>query len=80
MKEEFPKLREFGLYNLLLKRVKELQRYAHHKSGIIRFPIVFKHLCRSFGMRKSDAWEMLMLLRDFERIEIVPQQGIRVLN
>jgi hypothetical protein len=44
----------------------------------MRFPIVFKHLCRNLGIKKTETWEMLMLLRDFEKIEIVAQQGSRV--
>jgi len=67
---------ESDLHNLLLKRLKELEKEANLKSGIIRFPAVFEKICRNFSVNKKDAWEMLFHLSELKVIRIVPYQGI----
>jgi hypothetical protein len=71
-KVEFPKK---GLYSLFLDRMKELKP---NSSGVIRFPVVFEKLCASFQITKKQCWDILFMFRDFELIEIVKGQGIKI--
>ncbi|MBS3088625.1 hypothetical protein J4402_02485 [Candidatus Pacearchaeota archaeon] len=65
----------FGLYNLALERIDECQTST---GGIASFPDVFEKICRSFSIKKKEAWELLFMLRDFGMIEIVPFKGVIV--
>ncbi|MBS3071163.1 hypothetical protein J4407_02585 [Candidatus Pacearchaeota archaeon] len=71
------KERVFGLYSLALIRIKECEKV---KGEIIRFPILFEKLCRSFSIKKKEAWELLFILSDFGFIEIVRFHGIKILR
>ncbi|MBS3074884.1 hypothetical protein J4429_00335 [Candidatus Pacearchaeota archaeon] len=65
-----------GLYNLLFRRLDELQRQS--KKEIIPFPMVFVKLCSNFSIKKNECWELLFLIRDMGIIEIIPHHGIRL--
>lgn len=67
----------FCLYNLALTRIEECERI---KGEIINFPKLFQKICRSFSIKKGDAWKLLYFFRDLQQIEIVPYHGIRLLN
>jgi len=67
-----------GLYMLVIRRIEELQKYSDKKSGIVRFPAVFKKLCTSLQINKNQCWELLFLFKDLGLLEIVPFQGIRM--
>ena len=67
-----------GLYFLALKRLQKLRDPRNIDNRIIRFPVVFESLCRSFQIPKDECWEVLFLLRDFGFIEVVRYQGIRI--
>lgn len=72
-KETLPKeSRGFGLYGLALKRIEDCGSY----SQIISFPNLFEKLCRSFQIKKADAWELLFILRDLGFLKIVPTKGV----
>jgi hypothetical protein len=72
-KEQAPlKERGFGLYGLALKRLEECG--SHNQ--IISFPDLFEKLCRSFQIKKREAWEILFLLRDLGFLKIVPTKGV----
>ena len=79
MKEEeiANKDRGFGLYNLALIRIKEKEK---SEGQIIPFPKVFEVICRSFSIKKKEAWEVLFILRDFSKIKLVPYHGIILKN
>ena len=66
--------RAFGLYGLAFERIKQ----CGSNNGIIAFPDVFEKLCRSFSIKKKEAWEILFILRDFGLLEVVPYHGIRI--
>ena len=70
--------RASGLYNLALNRIEELG--SLNQNEIIRFPKVHEKLCRSFSITKKESWEILYILRDFEKIEIVPYHGVIIKN
>jgi hypothetical protein len=63
-----------GLYNLALNRLLKTQRGRK----IVPFPEVFQELCRSFSIKKDEAWELLFILRDFGFVELVRGHGIRI--
>lgn len=65
-----------GLYGIFFLRLREMKESSN--SGIIRFPSVFKKLCRSFSISKEDCWSVLFTLREFGLIEIVPYHGIKI--
>jgi len=67
-----------GLYGLALSRLMELERFADRKSGVIRFPVIFEKICKSFQMSKMQAWDLLFFLSDIGIVKIVPYQGIRI--
>jgi hypothetical protein len=69
---------EVWLERLVLKRLLEVP--SSPKSGIIRFPAVFEKLCRNFSIAKKDCWELLLILRNSGLIEVVPNQGVRILH
>ena len=66
----------FGLYNLAYKRIEECK----NSKDIIPFPKVFQKLCRSFSISKTEAWELLYIMRDFDLIKIVPYHGVSLKN
>ena len=65
----------FGLYNLALIRIKGLEEV---KGKIIPFPEIFQKICRSYSIKKKEAFEILFILRDFDMIEIVPYHGVKI--
>lgn len=67
--------RGFGLYGLALKRMGE----CDSRNNIIAFPDLFEKLCRSFSIKKKEAWELLFMLRDFGMLKIIPTKGV-ILN
>jgi hypothetical protein len=69
--------RTSGLYNLALDRIKEC---GTNKNEIISFPKVFEKLCRSFSITKKESWEILFILKEFEKIKIVPYHGVVIEN
>lgn len=77
--KQIRKERPFGLYGIAFQRIKELEKFAHKESSIIRFPTVFERICKTFSIPKPAAWEVLFALRDFGFIEIVKFQGIKVM-
>jgi len=64
-----------GLYGLLFQRLEKIRSECHKE--IVPFPIIFESICRSFSMKKQQAWEVLFFLRDLGLIEIVPLHGVR---
>ncbi|MDP3881969.1 MAG: hypothetical protein Q8Q31_03785 [Nanoarchaeota archaeon] len=68
------KPRFFGLYGLAYRRLEECS--DNRPDGFIPFPDVFEKLCRSFSIRKNEAWELLFTLRDFGFINIVATKGV----
>ena len=68
------KERAFGLYNLAFRRIEECQKHR----DVIPFPEIFEALCRSFSIKKKEAWELLYILRDFQLIELKPYHGVVV--
>jgi hypothetical protein len=62
-----------GLYCLALRRIEECEKI---KGEMISFPIVFQSLCRSFSIKKREAWEILFILREFGAIKFVPTRGV----
>jgi hypothetical protein len=67
------KERAFGLYSLALLRIKECEQL---RGEVISFSKIFESLCRQFSIKKSDAWELLFILRDFGFIDIVKFHGV----
>jgi len=65
-----------GLYGIFFRRLKEMKESSN--SEIIRFPSLFKKLCRNFSISKEECWSVLFTLREFGLIEIVPYHGIRI--
>ena len=68
-------MRKLNLSDIAFDRLKKLPATD---SGIIRFPIVFHKLCSSLQITKENAWYIIMELEKENRIEIVPNNGIRV--
>ena len=66
--------RTSGLYNLALKRIEELG--SLNKGEIIRFPKIHEKICRSFSITKKESFEILCILREFDKIKIVPYHGV----
>jgi hypothetical protein len=66
--------RAFGLYGLAFERIKQCKS----NNSIIAFPDVFEKLCRSFSIKKKEAWELIFVLRDFGFIEVVRFHGVIV--
>jgi len=64
----------FGLYSLAYERLKECKT----SKDIIPFPLVFGKLCTSFSIKKPLAWELLYILRDMDKIEIVKFHGVKI--
>ena len=71
------KERVFGLYTLALARIKECEKF---KGQIIPFPKVFEKICRSFSIKKKEAWELLYILNEFNFIEIKAFHGVVLKN
>lgn len=70
------KEQSFDLYCLAHERIKECERF---EKEIISFPKVFQKLCRSFSIKKAQAWKLLFILaNDFDLIKIVPYHGVIV--
>ena len=69
------KQRSCGLYFTALQRLAEMEPSS---SGIVRFPLVFEKLGRTFSISKPECWELLFMFRDLGFIEIVPYQGVRM--
>ena len=65
-----------GLYGIFFRRLKEMRESSN--SEIIRFPSLFKKLCRNFSISKEECWSVLFTLREFGLIEIVPYHGIKI--
>lgn len=68
--------RSCGLYSVLIERLNKLPKT---RSRIIRFPHVFMIMGSLFRLRKQQSWDLLLLLHEFEIIEVIPYQGIRIL-
>jgi hypothetical protein len=66
--------RTSGLYNLALNRIEELG--SLNQNEIIPFPKIHEKICRSFSITKKESWEVLCVLRDFDKIKIVPYHGV----
>ncbi len=62
-----------GLYGLAFLRLKECQKI---RGAVIRFPIVFEKICRSYQIPKSQAWELLRIFQDLGLIKIVAGHGV----
>ena len=67
------KERTSGLYTLAFERIKECRSSLNE---IIPFPKIFEKLCRSFSITKKESWEILFILKEFEKIKIVPYHGV----
>jgi len=67
-----------GLYLTALQKLKKLEDSTDLKNEIIRFPEVYETLCRAFQIKKSEAFEILLMFQDFGFIEIVPYNGIKI--
>ena len=75
-KKEKVNLSKTGLYSILLKRLKKLEK----KPGkIIKFPKVFSEICANFKMTKEECWDILFMLNEFKIIELIPFNGIKLL-
>ncbi len=75
MKQELKsnKPRISGLYAIALKRIKDCEKV---KGEIIPFPKIFERLCCCFSIKKSEAFEILFIMRDFDLIEIKKFHGV----
>lgn len=67
--------RGFGLYSLAFERIKQCEKI---KGEVIRFPKIFEKLCRSYSIKKHEAWELIYLFKEFDLIEIKPYHGIKI--
>jgi len=67
-----------GLYTTALHRISKMRNKTDIHDEIIRFPDVFEELCRSYQIPKTEAWEILFLLRDFGFVDVIRFQGIKV--
>ena len=65
-----------GLYGIFFRRLKEMRESSN--SEIIRFPLVFKKLCRNFSITKEECWAILFTLQEFGLLKIVPYHGIKI--
>jgi hypothetical protein len=66
-----------GIYCIILERINSLKT---RDSEIISFPRVFAKLCSSLQLNKSQAWELLLLLRDCGWIRVVFGHGVVIIN
>jgi len=66
-----------SIEDLVFTRLQEL-KHPLHTGQIIRFPIVFAKICPILCLTKEQAWLVLKELKDSEKIEIVPYQGVRI--
>ena len=62
-----------GLYGLAFLRIRGCERI---KGQVIRFPIVFSAICRSYSIKKFQAWEILRIFQDLGLIKIVAGHGV----
>jgi len=67
-----------NICSLALERLRKIE--SPFKSEIIRFPNVFQKLGSSFQISKKQCWDLLFLLQKTGSIEIVPYQGIKILE
>lgn len=45
---------------------------------IIKFPKIFQSVCTNFKMTKEKAWDVLLMLNEFEIIELIPFNGVKL--
>ena len=67
---------KFPFNDVVIERLKTLNT----KNGIIRFPLVFYKLCSSLQITKESAWLILMDLENEGLIEIVRNNGIKLIT
>ena len=79
-KKIIPNKPRVGLYGKFYQRLVEIEDSIGNcsKKNYIPFPKVFEKVCRGFSIKKSDAWEVLFLLRDVGLIEIIKFKGIKL--
>jgi len=65
-----------GLYTIFLERLKKLDEGTNKE--IISFPDLSQRLCPIFAITKQQCFDILMLLKEFGFIEIVPYHGIKI--
>ncbi len=70
-------MQKLNLSELAFERLRKLPAAA---SGIVRFPLVFHKLCSSLQITKENAWYILIELEKEGKIEIVPNNGIRIID
>jgi Mn-dependent DtxR family transcriptional regulator len=66
----------FSFIDMVVERLAALP----NNNGIIRFPNVFYKLCSSLQIDKNTAWLILMDLEKDGLIEIVANNGIRLIS
>lgn len=69
-----PRIKPRGLYGKLWERVRDMKK---DYGETIPYADVYKHICRTFCIKKPECKEMLLILRDFGSIEI-KKRGIKI--
>jgi len=64
-----------GLYNLFMKRLKEIERMP---GKTIPMREVYQKLCASFCITKTECRDVLLIMRDFEFLEY-SKDGVKIL-
>jgi hypothetical protein len=76
VKEQTPRLKPKGLYGLFWERLIELDK---NSEGLIKMPMVFTKLCRSFSLKKIECKDILLMLRDFGLLEF-KKRGLKIIK
>lgn len=63
------------LWYELLKDLNSLKKYDNE---IIKYPKVFEKICTRFSIKKQKAWECLFFLREFQFIEMIKCNGVKL--
>ena len=72
--------REISLEEIVMTRLKELFQPLDNPSKLVRFPTVFGKICPVLCLKKDEAWAILQHLQTRRLIEIIPYQGIKILE
>jgi len=75
-----PQIKLDPLWTKFYYRLSQTERSIRRasKKDYIPLPEVWKTLCRSFQLKKQEAWECLYYLQKKECIKIIPFHGIQL--
>jgi hypothetical protein len=62
------------IHSLVLERLQDLRGRQHR--DLLKFPIVFLHLCRSFQLPKETIWKIFLYMDRRGDLKIVRYKGI----